>query len=489
MTMLLAGALAAWGQLPSPQGATSRKLENLNVVALDSHDQPVTDLTAEDLQVTDAGKPVPIVFFRHNDERLQPQAALAAGEFSNREGVKAAHVTAILFDYLNDSNGPAAAAANDLAHALAKIESGGDLYLYFLTKQAKLYPVRQLPGGDAGSAKPLPDSWTSDAKSILEAAHAATFGLRMAGMTEGDIIVKTYEAIGTLARQMAWLPGRKNIVWITHGVPLVIPDIGGQPFDFTPFLRRLCAELDRANVALYPVQQTPPGMAMTGTPEAQHSGMSSAETLQLFGQLTGGRTNGGADIAASIRQAEKDVRTSYQIACEPAESNWDGKFHKLRVTTKRKGVKLQSKTGYYAWTGQAADEQEAVGSVVGSSADSAEIGVKVTATRSPSDPQRVHLKARIEAGDVAILQEGDRYTTALALAVAAYNGQGEAQAGKPTALDLKLTAAERDQALKDGITYGRDVRLGAPVRKVRLLVLDSRLGTAGSVTVPVEKIK
>jgi VWFA-related protein len=487
--LLLAGVLAAaWGQLPAPQSAVHRKLVNLNVVALDSHDQPVVDLAAEDLQVTDAGKTQPIVFFRHNDDRLQPQAALAAGQFSNRTGVRAAHATVILFDRLNDSAGPAAAAMNDLARGLEKMEGGGDLYLYFLTKQAKLYPVRPVPGADS-AAKPLPDTWTRDARTMLDAADTATFGLRAPGLTQGDLIVRTYDAIEGLARQMAGLPGRKNIVWVTHGVPLVIPDIGGEPFDFTPFLRRLCAGLDRVNVALYPVQQTPPGMAMEGTPEAQHSGMSSAETLGLFAQLTGGRSNPGGDIAAVIRQAAKDVRTSYQIAYEPAESNWDGKFHKLRVTTKRKGVKLQSKTGYYAWAGQAADEQDAVGAVVATPSDSAEVGLTVTATRSASDPQMVHLKARIDAADVAMLQEADRYTTALAIAVAAYNEQGEAQAGKPVPLDLKLTAAEREQALKNGIAYDRDVRLGAPVRRVRLLVLDSRLGTAGSVTMGVERIK
>ena len=489
--LLLAGGLAtAWGQLPSPQAAAPRKLVNLNVVALDNHDQPVVDLTAADLQVTDGGKAEQIVFFRHNDERLQTQAALAAGEFSNREGVRTAHATVILFDRFNDSMGPSGAAMNELGHALEKMEAGGgDLYLYFLTKQMKLYPVRPLPGDDSAAAKPLPDSWTHEGRSLIEAANNATFGLRVQGLDEGQLIILTYQAVASLAAQMAELPGRKNIVWITHGVPIVIRDIAGQPFDFTPYLRRLCAQLDRANVALYPVQLTPPGMAMAGQPEAQHSGLGSADTLDQFAQLTGGRASAGGDFANVIRQAMIDARTSYQIAYEPAESNWDGKFHKLRITTKRKGVKLQSKNGYYAWAGQPADEQEAVGAVVGSPADSAEIGLKVTATRSASDPQLVHLSARIEGADIAMLQEGGQYTTALATAVAAYNEQGQAQAGNPVPLDLKLTAAERDKALKDGITYARDARLGAPVRRVRLLVLDSRLGTAGSVTIPVERIK
>jgi hypothetical protein len=39
------------------------KLVDLDVVAFDSHGQPVTDLTADDFQITDAGKPQTISFF------------------------------------------------------------------------------------------------------------------------------------------------------------------------------------------------------------------------------------------------------------------------------------------------------------------------------------------------------------------------------------------------------------------------------------------
>ena len=488
--LLASAALAAYAQLPKPEGSVPRKLVNLNVVALDAHDQPVTDLTAADLQVTDAGKAQPIVFFRHNDERLQATAAPAAGEFSNRAGVKQAHATAILFDRLNDSMGPSGAAMNELGRALEKMESGGaDLYLYFLTKQLKLYPVRALPGAEAAPLKPLAENWTQQARALIDAANSATFGLRAPGLTEGDLILKTYQAVSDLARQMAEIPGRKNIVWITHGVPITVLDVGGEPFDFTPYLRRLCAELDRANVALYPVQQTPPGMAMEGTPEAQHSGMSSEETLAQFAQLTGGRASAGGNVGAVIQQALKDVRTSYQIAYEPPEANWDGKFHKLRVTTKRKGVKLQSKTGYYAWAERPADEQEAVGALVGSPQDAAGIGLRVTAARAANDPRLVHLQARIEAGDVALLPEGSEFTGDLAAVVAGYNDQGQAQAGKTAPIALKLTAAARDAAMKAGIPWESSVRLGPPVKKLRVIVLDWRLGTAGTVTVPVGEIK
>lgn len=61
------------------------KLLDLNVVALDIHEHPVNDLTVDDFQVTDAGKPQKIVFFRHRDTALRQAPKLAPNEITNRE--------------------------------------------------------------------------------------------------------------------------------------------------------------------------------------------------------------------------------------------------------------------------------------------------------------------------------------------------------------------------------------------------------------------
>jgi hypothetical protein len=72
--------------------------------------------------------------------------------------------------------------------------------------------------------------------------------------------------------------------------------------------------------------------------------------------------------------------------------------------------------------------------------------------------------------------------------MAGCNERVQAQTGKPVALKRHLTAAQHDDALKSGILYTNYVRLGAPVRLLRFIVLDSLSGATGSVTVPVEKI-
>ncbi len=54
------------------------RLMDLNVVALDDHGRPVTDLTADDVQIVDAGKPQKISFFRRNGERSGKNQACAS---------------------------------------------------------------------------------------------------------------------------------------------------------------------------------------------------------------------------------------------------------------------------------------------------------------------------------------------------------------------------------------------------------------------------
>ena len=78
--LFVAASLAA-----SPQ--TSTRI-TLNVVAFDNHDQTVSDLTSQDFQVSDQGKPQRIVSFHRNaDSQAPPVVILADGGFGT-EGIK-----------------------------------------------------------------------------------------------------------------------------------------------------------------------------------------------------------------------------------------------------------------------------------------------------------------------------------------------------------------------------------------------------------------
>jgi VWFA-related protein len=447
----------------------------LNVVAVDSHGDPVDDLAKTDLQVFDNGKPEQIVSFRHDDSRVHRAATLAPGEFSNRTGTNVRHATVILFDLLNEHMGARGNSWNELVRFLQPLEVSEGLYLYLLTLEGRLYPVHGLPNPEA---KDTPDSagapWTEQAKPLLDQAMKNVLRTRPIEI-EANIDLRerlTYAALASLAARMESIPGRKNIVWIT------------------PYLRSLSARLDRANVSIYPVQQVPPGMAMQGDPEARHSGLSSEDTLQEFARYTGGRSQGAAlDIRAAIKAAMNDVRTSYQIAFAPAPQTLDGKFHKLRVTCARKGVRIQAKEGYYAVRDDApsrAEQQEAMDAVTGAQFDAAEIGLN--AIRSPSDkqPNATQFRLRIDLADLQSTHTGSPYEGQVQLRIVTYMSDEKFAASNVISVPWHFTDEQRDKAMKDGLVLYKDLALESGVQRVRFVVLDPSSNAVGSLTIPVK---
>jgi len=136
---------------------------------------------------------------------------------------------------------------------------------------------------------------------------------------------------------MAGLPGPKELLWVTYGIPSSIHLTTGW-FDCGPYLRQLGARFVESEIAIYTAD---PGV------NAQQ-GMLNRDSLDILTGATGGRAFSTIDLNEVITQAVADARTSYSLEYEPPAKNWDGKYHKLRVTCARKGIHLQTESGYFA---------------------------------------------------------------------------------------------------------------------------------------------
>jgi hypothetical protein len=200
--------------------------------------------------------------------------------------------------------------------------------------------------------------------------------------------------------------------------------------------------------------------------------------------MTGGRPDGGRDIGAAVAQAMNDARTSYQLGYYAPLENWDGKFHKLRVTCKRNGVRVQAKTGYYAWPEDPdADGRQEVRAAVLQPFDAGEIGVRAALT-SAAGAGTPKIKVVIDARDVAMTRDGDRYKGQLLVAMASYGSGGAVQASPMQTIDLDYAAADRDQVLSQGINYAPELPASQNLTSMRFIVFDQIAHTTGSVTIP-----
>lgn len=515
LVLLLPAALLAVPPQRPVEPPPSALMVNLNVVALDAKGQPVTDLTAADLKVTDNGKPQTISSFRRREALPSPSAPLGPRQFSNRYSGGIPHATLILFDLMNMQFSDRGYVFNALTRALQQFEASDNLYLYLITLNGGLYPVHALPGSEPEAAN-KDGSWTRDIQAKLNQAMQANFGQRPTDIyNDIDLRVRTtLSTLSIVAARLAGVPGRKNIVWLTHGIPIALSGARtytGDWIDYSPYIRQLSNTLDRADVSIYAVQQSPPGSSAaaeadgattagparsaagapgSGASTSPFSGMGSEQTLTEFANLTGGRAYENNDIAGAIKQAVADAKQSYLISYTPPPETWDGKYHKIRVTSSRKGIRLQTRQGYLAFAEQAAtgkQENDAIEAAVLSPFDAAEIGLTATAEKLAGDPPVLHMAVRVDLAGVQLSQAGDFYNGQLAVRVLEYQDDGTMRQSKPATLSLHLTRAERDAAFKDGYAVTEDLAIAPGVEKVRAIVFDPASGVIGSLSIPIAK--
>jgi VWFA-related protein len=465
-------------------GKASAPQVHLDVVAKDSHGQAVMDLTRDDFQVFEGSKPQRMLSFRRNEPSVKRVMQAAHDEYSNRTGAPTVPVRVILFDLLNARFEDRGYMLNQLVPALQHVEASDSLYFYILTMNGTLYAVHGLPDAKgvhppAADAKP----WTDDIKALLDDASREVFRLRPIDIDVDMRVRMTYRALESMASLVAAAPGRKSLIWISHGVPISLGpgnQLVYESVDYSPLLQRLTGMLDRAEVAVYTVRQ-PKSMAPTATSPASASPgaadgpgitMSTEETLDQFAQLTGGHAFMTPDIRGAIALAASDARVSYQIVYEPSLGNWDGKYHKIRVTCTRKGVKLETKQGYYAFANLAAEgdqEKTALETAVASGLNATEIGIYARLSEHDDAPRNVELAIRIDPADI---------TGPLAVGVAGYLKDGRTEmfpVEEVTPKPGEPVVTEKRLMLTDG------------VEKLRVLVYDRGSGALGSLAIPLRR--
>jgi len=183
----------------------------------------------------------------------------------------------------------------------------------------------------------------------------------------------TLRQVGVYLRQ---IPGRKNILWFTGGstaylldglAALTAPTAVGPPPNSataaatqaamspsTPIavpstgesmetLRDVYDELEAARIAIYPIDArglTTEGDVALGPQQSQ---------MQQTADATGGEAilnhNALALAAAHILSTDS---SSYTLTYSPQNFHYDGKWHNIRITTRRNDLHLSYRRGYFA---------------------------------------------------------------------------------------------------------------------------------------------
>jgi hypothetical protein len=282
----------------------------------------------------------------------------------------------------------------------------------------------------------------------------------------------TYQALKGLGAQYAMLPGQKRLVWITRGMPLMLTGPGGPPpLIFQTLLQQTGTEFRQFGIPIYTVHQKDRATANVDRNAA----------LDSLASLTGGRSFENETAARAIAAAQTDADATYLAGYDPAARDADGKFHELRVSTTRKGVRILAPLGY---TAEPSSEiaRSALSRAVLSAFDTRDIALRVATDKAGST---THLQIYVAPNDLLLDASGGTRTGKLLLSFVYFDSDGQRTATEPVEINVKLTSDQFNAAVKTGYPINVDQTFPAGASKVTVIVQDAATAITGSLSLPV----
>jgi VWFA-related protein len=365
---LLAPALLFGRQSPADRPdtviRTTTRLVQVLVVAEDSQGRPVTDLRKEDFQLQDNRKFQPIVSFATEGSTLPASETGVSASQSEEEEAARNDYAMILLDWLNPRYADRLFVRDQVNKLLRNFQPRQRVALYLLGHEPRLLHDFTSDGGDllqalADTPDDPEDPFDPAEPRVTDARHKTWATLtpeeRMASFN-----VKVLDTIGVLqkvADGLARVPGRKSLIWVTNGFPIVldaraVPGSRQDDVSYRQYTDPLLATLNRANVAVYTLDARglqgdpiPPRLGLHPPPQHEPS-YGDIGTLLEFSGRTGGTTfYNQNDLDEGMRLALEDTRISYTLGFAVPPGAGQGR-HEIRVSTTRPGVKLRYRESY-----------------------------------------------------------------------------------------------------------------------------------------------
>jgi VWFA-related protein len=324
----------------SPQAPGANRRITLDVVVTDKSGHPVPGLQQQDFTLLDDKQPQTILSFRAVDATSKaadiPQQAI------------------LLADAVN-------ASFQSLGSARPQIEK-------FLRQDGGHLPIPMSLVFLTDSSPQLQPVAISDGNALADSLNASQSGLRTIGRSQGfyggvDRVRISLRTLEGLASYEATQPGRKLLIWLSPGWPL----LSGANVELSKkdqesifgMVVELSAALREARITLYSID--PLGLADAGGPETFYyqsflKGVPSANRvqngnlgLQVLAAQSGGRVlNSSNDITSSIAGCVADASAFYVLTFDSPPADHPDEYHSLQVKIGKSGLTARTRTGYYA---------------------------------------------------------------------------------------------------------------------------------------------
>lgn len=376
-----------------PRISVTTHLVSVDVVVRE-HDRPVTGLIQDNFVVLEDGRPQTVNFFEAHtagDAAALPRPpALPLDTYTNLPVTHVTDsVTVLLLDGLNTEAPDQLYVRREMIRYLHKLPAGRRIAVFTLGTQLRMLQgftddvsllLAALDRKDAAApaAMTIPKSQIADERNTLAwMAEAGAPPMLIDTYTNfvhgadadetGQRIALTIAAMEQLARYLAGIPGRKNLVWFSGSFPLQFfaternpyhSDNNGQAVpmrDSNDVLRSAIDLLTAARVAVYPVdargvllgttfaadEQGDYARIVNGaavTSPSQDTAMLAAQrvaehgTMDVLAQQTGGRAvyddNG---LQEAMADAVNDGSNFYTLAYDPTNRSFNGRLRRIEI--------------------------------------------------------------------------------------------------------------------------------------------------------------
>jgi VWFA-related protein len=402
---LHAQTVAEVGQAHVPTLNVDTRAVILEVVVTKGTDEPEIGLHQGDFQVREDGVQQTVSFFEEHTgataAATQP-TVLPPNVFTNiPTGPHGDVVNVVLVDSLNTLREDQGMVRDHLISYLKTTQPGAQMAIFAL--ESKLRLVQGFTGDSGTLLAALEDrtsgvlvktttvSRTSQnnayerdnidtmvgmvpSLSPIEAIqnNAAIQGVKQAQEERGSNqdeqrIVKTAEALQVLARYLANVPGRKNLIWFASSFPSALfPDsvkTGSlRAGEQNRKLKDTADLLALSQVAIYPVaargvetqswydSQFQAGPSDADAKKEDNSHMVNYAAMSTLASETGGEVIAGTnDMSKALARAMQNGSHYYTLSYTPTNKNFDGKFRRIEVKVGESQYRLAYRRGYYAF--------------------------------------------------------------------------------------------------------------------------------------------
>jgi VWFA-related protein len=323
---------------PKPQGApgaiTAEGQIRFDIVVTDAAGKPVAGLEPWDFKLLDDNQPRKILSFKAFDGAAvkpePPVEVILVLDMANLPFQQVAFVRSEVDQFLRAHEGHLGQPVT-----IAQLTSAG-------------IRIQPRPSVDGNALAGLVDQIKGGISTVNSAMGGEGFVERFQ---------TSIRALSSLAENEARKPGRKLLIWIGPGWPMLERPKEGSPdraqsLNFAGIVE-LSTRLREARMVLYSV-------APAGTPysfayrdflkgvQSPRQVSSGNLALKVLVTQTGGQILGpDNDLAAQIDRCIADANVFYRISFNPQPAQHSDEYHDLSVQVDKPGVTVRTNTGYY----------------------------------------------------------------------------------------------------------------------------------------------